>query len=121
MQYLEEYSSRVQQLAYSGWHRVNRREGLLTRGRGGSSGGAEGWSATGDGVKVMSLSHVQLCAIPRTVAHQLLCPWNSPGKNTVVGSHSLLQGGLSDTRVKSGSPPLQADSLRPEPPGNPRR
>ena len=22
----------------------------------------------------------------------LLCPWNSPGKNTGVGSHSLLQG-----------------------------
>ena len=30
-------------------------------------------------------------ATPRTVA-QLLCPWNSPGKNTGVGSHSLLQG-----------------------------
>ena len=27
-----------------------------------------------------------------TVAHELLCPWNSPGKNTGVGSHSLLQG-----------------------------
>ena len=23
---------------------------------------------------------------------RLLCPWNSPGKNTGVGSHSLLQG-----------------------------
>ena len=23
---------------------------------------------------------------------KLLCPWNSPGKNTVVGCHSLLQG-----------------------------
>ena len=23
---------------------------------------------------------------------RLLCPWNSPGKNTSVGSHSLLQG-----------------------------
>jgi len=23
---------------------------------------------------------------------RLLCPWNSPGKNTWVGSHSLLQG-----------------------------
>ena len=27
-----------------------------------------------------------------TVAHELLCPWNSPGKNSGVGSHSLLQG-----------------------------
>ena len=23
---------------------------------------------------------------------RLLCPWNSPGKNTGVGIHSLLQG-----------------------------
>ena len=23
---------------------------------------------------------------------RLLCPWNSPGKNTAVGSRSLLQG-----------------------------
>ena len=23
---------------------------------------------------------------------RLLCPWNSPGRNTGVGSHSLLQG-----------------------------
>ena len=37
-------------------------------------------------------SRVQLFATPWTIAHQLLCPWNSPGKNTGVGSHSLLQG-----------------------------
>ena len=29
---------------------------------------------------------------PRTVATGLLCPWDSPGKNTRMGSHSLLQG-----------------------------
>ena len=29
---------------------------------------------------------------PWTVVCQLLCPWNSPGKNTRVGCHSLLQG-----------------------------
>ena len=27
-----------------------------------------------------------------TVAPQLLCQWNSTGKNTGVGNHSLLQG-----------------------------
>ena len=27
-----------------------------------------------------------------TVAHRLICPWDSLGKNTGVGSHSLLQG-----------------------------
>ena len=27
------------------------------------------------------------CSLPR-----LLCPWNSPGKNAEIDSHSLLQG-----------------------------
>ena len=27
-----------------------------------------------------------------TVTARLLCPWNSPGKNTGVGCHALLQG-----------------------------
>ena len=36
VQYLEKYSSIVQQLAYRGWHRVNRQEELLT---GGGRGG----------------------------------------------------------------------------------
>ena len=31
-------------------------------------------------------------ATPWTVAHRLLCPWNSPGKNSEVGCHFLLQG-----------------------------
>ena len=31
-------------------------------------------------------------AIPWTIACQVLCPWNSPGKSTGVGSHFLLQG-----------------------------
>ena len=29
---------------------------------------------------------------PWTVAHQVLCPWDSPGKNTRVGRCSFLQG-----------------------------
>ena len=36
-------------------------------------------------------SHVLLFATLWTVAHQEFCPWNSPGKNTRVGSHSLLR------------------------------
>ena len=43
-------------------------------------------------VLVLSLSCVQLFATPWTVAHQLLCPWNVPGKNTGVGCHFILQG-----------------------------
>ena len=31
-------------------------------------------------------------ATPWTVARQLLCPWDSPGTNTGVGCHFLLQG-----------------------------
>ena len=39
------------------------------------------------------------------------CPWNSPGKNTGVGSHFLLQGNLPKPGIKLRSPVLQADSL----------
>ena len=36
-------------------------------------------------------SRVQLCATPQTAAHQASRPWDSPGKNTGVGCHFLLQ------------------------------
>ena len=48
-----------------------------------------------------------------------LCPWDSPGKNTGVGSHSLLQGNLPDPGIALGSPALQADFWPSEPPGKP--
>ena len=48
---------------------------------------------------------------------RLLCPRNSPGKNTRVGSHSLLQENLPDPGIEPGSPTLQADSLPSEPAG----
>ena len=37
-------------------------------------------------------SCVCLCATLWTEAVRLLCPWDSPGKNTGVGCHALLQG-----------------------------
>ena len=37
-----------------------------------------------------------------TVA-RLLCPWNFPGKNTGVGCHFLLQGGLPEAGIEPGS------------------
>ena len=51
---------------------------------------------------------------------RLLCPWDSPGKNNGVGSHSLLQGIFltQDPGIEPGSPELQADSLPSEPLGN---
>ena len=36
-------------------------------------------------------SHVRLCATPKTAAWWLPRPWDSPGKNTGVGYHFLLQ------------------------------
>ena len=52
---------------------------------------------------LVSLKYLQVCGesishlvvsnsvTPWTVAHKLLCPWNSPGKNIGVGCHFLLQ------------------------------
>ena len=37
------------------------------------------------------VSRVRLCATPETAAHQAPRPWDSPGKNTGVGCHFLLQ------------------------------
>ena len=56
----------------------------------------------------------QLCLTLENLT-KLLCPWNSPGKNNGVGSHSL----LPDPEIEPGPPALQADSLPFEPPGKP--
>ena len=50
---------------------------------------------------------------------RLLCPWDSPGKNTGVSSHSLFPGYPPNPGIRPGSPELQADSLPSEPPGKP--
>ena len=42
---------------------------------------------------------------------RLLCPWNSPGNNTRVGCHSLLQGILPIQGSNLGLLCLQEDSL----------
>ena len=44
---------------------------------------------------------------------------DSPGKNTGVGCHALLQGNLPNPGIESRSPALQEDSLPSEPPGKP--
>ena len=46
-------------------------------------------------------------------------PWNSPGQNTGVGSHSLLQGVRPNPGMEPRSPALQVDSLPSEPSGTP--
>ena len=43
---------------------------------------------------LLLLSHfscVRLCVTPQTQPTRLPCPWDSPGKNTGVGCHFLLQ------------------------------
>ena len=67
-------------------------------------------------------SHAQLFVTPQTVAHWLLCPWDSPGKNIGVGCHSLLQ----EIFLTQGSNLhllgllyRQDGSLPPAPPGKP--
>ena len=47
-----------------------------------------------------------------------LCPWDSPGKNTRVGGHSLLQGIVPSQGSNPGPPALQADSTPSEPLGS---
>ena len=45
-------------------------------------------------IYTLLLSHfgrVRLCVTPQTAAHQSPPPWDSPGKNTGVGCHFLLQ------------------------------
>ena len=51
-------------------------------------------------------SRVQLCATPRRQPTRLLHPWNSPGKNTGVGCHFLLQcmKGKSENEVSQSCP-----------------
>ena len=48
---------------------------------------------------------------------RVLCPWDSPGKNTRVGCRALLQGIFPTQGIKPLSPILQADSLLSEPKG----
>ena len=52
--------------------------------------------------------------------HRLYSPWNSPGKNTGVGSLSFLQGNLPNPGVEPMSPTLQGNSLPTEPQEKPK-
>ena len=57
-------------------------------------------------MKVKSLSRVQLCATPWTVAYELLCPWGCPDNSIGVGCHFLLQEIFPDPGIEPGSPTL---------------
>ena len=64
-------------------------------------------------------SCVRLCATLWMQHARLLCPWNSPGKNTGMDCHSLLQGIFLIQGSNPGLFAFQADSLPSEPPGKP--
>ena len=51
-------------------------------------------------------SRVRLCVTPEMAAHQAPHPWDSPGKNTGVGCHFLLQciKGKSESEVAQSCP-----------------
>ena len=68
--------------------------------------------------KWKSPSRVWLCDPYRLEPIGLLCPWNSPGKNTGVGSHSLLQGIFPTQGWNPGLPHCRR-TLPSEPPGKP--
>ena len=64
-------------------------------------------------VGIYEVKVTQLCLTlcdPRPHFH-VLCPWNSPGKNTGVGFHFLFQGIFLTQGLNRGSPTLHADSL----------
>ena len=66
-------------------------------------------------------SHVPLSGTLWTVA-RLLCPWDFPGKNTVVCWHFSLPGDLPDPGIQSASlvsPALAGGFFTTEPPGLP--
>ena len=70
------------------------------------------------------LSHIWFFCDPRDSPTRLLCPWEFPGKNTGVGCHFLLRGGLPNPGIKPmspASPALAGGFFITESPGNPFR
>ena len=65
--------------------------------------------------KSVSYSVMSDSVTPWTVAYQAPL-WNSPGKNTGMSCHSLLQRNLPDPGIEPMSPSLWADSLSSKPP-----
>ena len=67
-------------------------------------------------VKVLVAQSCPTTGDPMDCRLRLLCPWNSPGKSTGVGSMPFSRW-FSQPRDQTRSPALQADCLLSEPPG----
>ena len=64
-------------------------------------------------------SRVRLCVIPQMAATRLPRPWDSPGKNTGVGCHFLLQCmKVKSEREVTQSCPTLSDPMDCSPPGS---
>ena len=70
-------------------------------------------------VCAQSLSLVQLCATPWTVAHQAPLSMGFPRQEYWSGLPFPPPEDLPDPGIEPGSPALQADTLTSEPPGKP--
>ena len=72
------------------------------------------------GERTLSYSAMSDCLHPNGLQPtQLLCSWDSPGKNTRVGCHFLLQGNLPNPGIKPESSALAGRFFTTEPPGKP--
>ena len=69
-------------------------------------------------VKVKSLSHVLLFSTPWTVAHQAPPSMEFSRQEYWSGLPFPPPGDLPNPGIEPGSPPLWADALLSEPPGN---
>ena len=78
------------------------------------------WALLLMGTRVLWARGVCVCVC---VPARLLCPWDSPGKNTGVGCHFLLQGippHPESTSMSPPSPALTGGVLPTVPPGKSR-
>ena len=62
-------------------------------------------------VQVSHFSHVELCAVPRTVAHQVSLSMGFSRQEYWSGLPSSPPGALPNPGIEPRSPALQADSL----------
>ena len=71
-------------------------------------GGLEPCSAV---LCLVTQSCLTLCKLMDSSPPGSSLPWDSPGKNTGVGCHFLLQGNLPNSGIEPMFPALQADCL----------
>ena len=69
-----------------------------------AGGGEDGTNWENNIVCAQALTHVRPFATPWLQPTRLLCPWNSPGKNTGVGCHALLYGIFPTQGLNPGLP-----------------